>query len=68
MMRREALTVLHSVYSFAAARGARQGRMWASAAKELVTIRDLLPLLSCDLASGWHRAMAASDASPFGHG
>ncbi|CAK0903143.1 unnamed protein product, partial [Prorocentrum cordatum] len=68
MIRREALAVLHSADSFEAAHGERQGIIWASAAKELVTIRDLLPLLSCDLASGWHRAMTAGDASPFGLG
>ncbi|CAK0840721.1 unnamed protein product, partial [Prorocentrum cordatum] len=67
-MRREAFTVPRSAYSFAAAHGERQGRIWASAAKELVTIRDLLPLLHCDLASGWHHTVTASDASPFGLG
>ena len=43
MLRREVLTVLQSSYSFVAAYGEKQARIWKSVAMELATIRDLLP-------------------------
>ena len=68
ILRREVLAVLPGSRSFVAARGDKQARVWSSVSRELVTVRDPLRILACDLASVWHDALAVSDASPFGLG
>ncbi|CAK0867123.1 unnamed protein product, partial [Prorocentrum cordatum] len=68
MLRREALTTLHACYAFVEVFEGRPGRLWDSAARELITVRNLLPILQADLTAGWYSTIACSDAAPEGLG
>ena len=68
MLRREALTTLHACYAFVEVFEGRPGRLWDSAARELIIIRNLLPMLQADLTAGWYSTIACSDAAPGGIG
>ncbi|CAK0859145.1 unnamed protein product, partial [Prorocentrum cordatum] len=68
MLRREALTTLHACYAFVEVFEGRPGRLWDSAARELIAVRNLLPILQADLTAGWYNTIACSDTAPGGLG
>ena len=68
MTRREGLAILSSVYAFAHTVGQKPQKLWPSVRKELILVRDLLPLFRARVNIGWTTHVTASDSSPWGFG
>ena len=67
LLRREALSILSSVYAFSRL-GGQQVRLWSSVACELRQVADLLPLFFCDTGIGWASKVMCSDSCDSGFG
>ena len=68
LLRREALSFIHSLYAFAQKNLGRVARLWPSVRRELECISAVLPLLRVDISQPWSVHVSASDASLFGLG
>lgn len=65
---RPVLSVFNAVYRFIECAKGRRFTMWRSAARELLLVMDLAPLMFVDTSTNWFDRVVATDASSEGMG